>query len=237
MLQKNIAIASQQLSSTSQELSQGANEQSVSVEEITSTVEEITVSIQQSKENADLTEQISIEAMQGIFEVSDKSMNAVNSSENIAKEVKQLNHITFQTNLLSLNAAVEAARIGDLGRGFGVVASEVGKLADNSKNVSGNISKLATNGVDISRQSCDQLMNILPEIQKTSSLLQELTATSDEQANGAMQINTAIQQLNNTTQQIAAASEELAANAEEMSAQADMLKSSIKNFNTDGIDS
>lgn len=226
----NIATASLQLSSTSQQLSQGANEQSVSVEEISSTIEQITISIEQSKENAFLTEQISEEALQGIFEVSDESLKSVKASEDITKELGVLNHITFQTNILALNAAIEAARIGNLGRGFGVVASEVRNLADNSKMASEEIYSLANSALNISKESCDKLMNILPEVQKTSALLQEIASTSNEQANGASQINSAVQQLNNVTQQNAAASEELASNAEEMSSQAELLKKSMGFF-------
>ncbi len=229
----NIAVATSQLSSTSQQLSQSTNEQSASVEEISSTVEEMAVSIEQSKENAYLTEQISTEALQGIFEVGDESMKSVDANESIAKEVGALNYISFQTNILALNAAVEAARIGELGKGFGVVASEVRKLAENSKIASAQISTLSNDGLNISKSSYDRLMNILPEVQKTSALLQEIASTSNEQATGATQINSAIQQLNYLTQQNAAASEELAANAEEMSSQAELLRKAMEFFEFD----
>nr|WP_321451596.1 methyl-accepting chemotaxis protein [uncultured Carboxylicivirga sp.] len=226
----NIAVATSQLSSTSQQLSQSANEQSSSVEEISSTMEEMAVSIEQSKENAYLTEQISTEALQGIYEVGDDSMKSVEANESIAKEVGTLNYISFQTNILALNAAVEAARIGELGKGFGVVASEVRKLAENSKEASIEISTLSNDGLNISKLSYERLMNILPEIQKTSALLQEIASTSNEQSTGASQINSAIQQLNYITQQNAAASEELAANAEEMSSQAELVRKTLDFF-------
>ncbi|MFT3738027.1 MAG: HAMP domain-containing methyl-accepting chemotaxis protein [Breznakibacter sp.] len=229
-ISNNIATASQQISTTSQQLSQGASEQSVSVEEISTTVEEMTINVEQSRENTFLTEQIAQNALKGIYEVNEQSRKAVEANEEISKKVTVINDISFQTNILALNAAVEAARIGELGRGFAVVAAEVRKLADNSKRASGEISGLTSNGLSITQESNDKLSLMLPEIEKTSVLLQEISAASSEQANGVMQINNAIQTLNIVTQQNASASEELAANSEEMASQALALKESINFF-------
>ncbi len=229
----NIAAASQQMSSTSQQMSQGANEQSVSVEEISSTVEEMTINVEQSKENAYLTNQIAKNALKGIYEVNNQSLQAVKANENITQKITAIDAISMQTNILALNAAVEAARIGQMGRGFAVVAAEVRKLADSSKVASGEISGLTSEGLLLTKGSNEKLNQMLPEIEKTSALIQEISAASSEQANGVSQINSAIQILNNVTQQNAAASEELASNAEEMSAQASMLKSSMGFFNID----
>lgn len=229
----NIATASQQISTTSQQLSQGANEQSVSVEEISTTVEEMTINVEQSRENTFLTEQIAKNALNGIYEVNEQSKRAVQANEDITKKITVINDISFQTNILALNAAVEAARIGEMGRGFGVVAAEVRKLADSSKKASTEISGLTYNGLSITKESNEKLTQMLPEIEKTSLLLQEVSAASSEQANGVAQINNAIQTLNFVTQQNAASSEELAANAEEMAAQALSLKESMSYFRVD----
>ncbi len=189
----NIAAASHQMSSTSQQMSQGANEQSVSVEEISSTVEEMTINVEQSKENAYLTDQIAKNALKGIYEVNNQSLQAVKANENITQKISAINAISMQTNILALNAAVEAARIGQMGRGFAVVAAEVRKLADSSKVASGEISGLTSEGLLHTKGSNEKLNQMLPEIEKTSALIQEISAASSEQANGVSQINSAIQ--------------------------------------------
>jgi len=226
----HIAAASEQISTTSQQLSQGASEQSVSVEEISSTVEEMTINVEQSRENTLLTERISKKALDGIYEVTEQSLKSYEANQKIAKKTSVINYISFQTNILALNAAVEAARIGELGRGFAVVASEVTRLADSSKLASVEITGLTSEGLELAKISNEKLTSIMPEIEKTSYLLQEISSASKEQANGVMQINNAIQILNNVTQQNAAASEELAANAEEMTSQAVALRDSIGYF-------
>jgi methyl-accepting chemotaxis protein len=229
----HIAAASEQISTTSQQLSQGASEQSVSVEEISTTVEEMTINVEQSRENTLLTERISKKALDGIYEVTEQSLKSYEANQKIAKKTSVINYISFQTNILALNAAVEAARIGELGRGFAVVANEVTRLADSSKLASTEISGLTADGLELAKISNEKLTQMLPEIEKTSYLLQEIASASKEQANGVLQINNAIQILNNVTQQNAAASEELAANAQEMTAQAVALKDSIGYFRVD----
>lgn len=229
----HIAAASEQISTTSQQLSQGASEQSVSVEEISTTVEEMTINVEQSRENTLLTERISKKALDGIYEVTEQSLKSYEANQKIAKKTSVINYISFQTNILALNAAVEAARIGELGRGFAVVANEVTRLADSSKLASTEISGLTADGLELAKISNEKLTQMLPEIEKTSYLLQEIASASKEQANGVLQINNAIQILNNVTQQNAAASEELAANAEEMTSQAVALKDSIGYFRVD----
>ena len=226
----NIAAASQQISSTSQELSQGANEQASSVEEVSSTVEQITSNIEQNNENAHQTQQISLKAQTGIFDVNKHSEEAIKANKTIYEKINVINDIAFQTNILALNAAVEAARAGEHGKGFAVVAAEVRKLAENSKRAAEEIVELAQNGLSLTTESGEKLTLILPEIEKSTQLVQEITAASAEQTNGAQQINNAIQQLNSVTQQTAASSEELATSAEEMSSQADRLKDLIGFF-------
>ena len=226
----NIAAASDEISSGSQQLSQGANEQASSTEEASSSMEEMASSIQQNTENAEQTEQIASKAAEGIQHGYESTQTSVSAMKDIAEKIKIIDDIAFQTNILALNAAVEAARAGEYGKGFAVVAAEVRKLAERSKVAAGEISELSAAGVKVSEQAGTQLSELVPEIQKTAQLIQEIAATSVEQNSGAGQVNSAIQQLNNITQQNAAASEELATNSEELASQADQLKELVAYF-------
>ena len=220
----NIAAASQQTSSSSQQMSQGSSEQASSTEEVSSSIEEMTSNIQQNTDNAQETEKISKKAAESIQKGNEATQTSVQSMKDIAEKISIINDIAFQTNILALNAAVEAARAGEHGKGFAVVASEVRKLAERSGEAASEIDEKSKSGVEISEQAGKQLEEIVPEIEKTSRLVQEITAASSEMNNGADQVNSAIQQLNQVTQQNAASSEELATSAEELSSQAEQLK-------------
>ncbi len=226
----NIATASLQMSSTSQQLSQGANEQAASVEEVSSTMEEITSIIEQNSQNASITEKISVAAYQGMNEVATRANSAVEANRTIAEKIKIINDIAFQTNILALNAAVEAARAGEYGRGFAVVAAEVRKLAERSKVAADEIVALSQESLQLAEGAGKKMMSIMPELEKTTQMVQEISAASAEQTNGSTQINGAIQQLNQVTQQNASASEELASGAEELSSQAEQLKELVSFF-------
>lgn len=228
----NIASAGGQISSGSQQMSQGASEQASSTEEISSSMEEMVSNIQQNTENAQQTQKIAVSAVEGIRKGSNSVSIAVESMKNIADKIKIINDIAFQTNILALNAAVEAARAGEHGRGFAVVASEVRKLAERSKIAADEIDGLSKSGVAISVEAGTQLAKIVPEIEKTANLVQEIAAASIEMNSGAMQVNNAIQQLSMVTQQNAASSEEMATSSEEMSSQADRLREIIVFFRT-----
>jgi methyl-accepting chemotaxis protein len=232
----NIASASQQMSSNSQEMSQGASEQASSAEEVSSSMEEMVSNIQQNTDNAQQTEKISTTASERIAEGNKAAQNSVESMKEIADKISIINDIAFQTNILALNAAVEAARAGEHGKGFAVVASEVRKLAERSAEAASEIDEKSKSGVEISEKAGKQLAEIVPEIEKTSKLVQEITAASNEMNSGADQVNNAIQQLNQVTQQNAASSEELATSAEELSSQAEQLKQVISYFNIGGYE-
>lgn len=226
----NIAASSSQISKSCQQLSKGASEQASSAEEVSSSVEEMAGNIQQNTQNAQQTEHISRQASESMINMNKIGKESLDSIKTIAEKITIVNEIAFQTNLLALNAAVEAARAGEHGRGFAVVATEVRKLAERSKLAAEEIEDLSRKSLKITGESGKLLEALVPEIQKTSQLVQEITSASIEQNAGADQINSAIQQLNLVSQQNAASSEEMATSAEELSSQAESLKNIVSFF-------
>ncbi len=229
----NVAAGSQQLSATAQQMSQGATEQAASAEEVSSSMEEMASSIKQNTDNALQTEKISMKSATDAKEGGKAVKETVAAMKEIATKISIIEEIARQTNLLALNAAIEAARAGEHGKGFAVVASEVRKLAERSQSAAGEISELSARSVQVAETAGDMLEKMLPDIQKTAELVQEITASSKEQDTGADQINKAIQQLDQVIQQNASASEEMASTSEELSSQAEQLKDAISFFKLD----
>jgi methyl-accepting chemotaxis protein len=230
----NVTGGSQELSSTAQQLSQGATEQAASVEETSASMEEMGSNIQQNADNSQQTEKISLKASQDAQESGEAVLTAVTAMKEIASKISIIEEIARQTNLLALNAAIEAARAGEHGKGFAVVAAEVRKLAERSQSAAGEISELSSTSVDVAEKAGEMLTKLVPDIQKTSELVQEISASSTEQNSGAEQISKAIQQLDTVIQQNASATEEMAATSEELSSQAQMLQDSIGFFKING---
>lgn len=226
----SISTASNEVSSASMQLSQGASEQASSAEEVSSSMEEMAANIQQNSENSQQAEKISVNVSQGVQKVGMAAQESLSSIRNIADKISIINDIAFQTNILALNAAVEAARAGEHGRGFAVVAAEVRKLAERSKVAADEIVDLASKSVHVTESASELMGSLIPEIEKTAKLVQEISAASNEQNSGTDQINVALQQLNLVTQQNAASSEELATSSEELSSQAEQLKDLISFF-------
>jgi len=230
----NVASGSQELSSSAQQMSQGATEQAASAEEISSSMEEMSASVRQNADNSSQTEKIAMKSAADALEGGKAVAETVSAMKEIATKISIIEEIARQTNLLALNAAIEAARAGEHGKGFAVVAAEVRKLAERSQKAAGEIGHLSATSVEVAEKAGAMLTSILPDIQKTAELVQEISASSKEQDSGSEQINKAIQQLDNVIQQNASASEEMASTSEELSSQAEQLQSVIAFFRVDG---
>jgi len=227
---ENVSAGSQQMSSSSEEMSQGATEQAASAEEASASMEEMASNIRQNAENAQQTEKIAVKASQDAQEGGAAVTQAVTAMKEIAGKISIIEEIARQTNLLALNAAIEAARAGEHGKGFAVVAAEVRKLAERSQTAAAEISDLSSSSVDVAERAGEMLKKLVPDIQKTAELVQEINASSNEQNSGAGQINKAIQQLDQVIQQNAGAAEEMASTAEELASQAGHLQDTISFF-------
>jgi methyl-accepting chemotaxis protein len=225
-----VAEGSLGISSSAQMLSESANEQASSVEEVSSSAEQMSSIIEQNTDNARQTEKISIKAASDISEGNKAVEVTIGAMKEIAQKIAIITAIAEKTDLLAINAAIEAARAGEHGEGFAVVAAEVRKLAETSQEAAKEITKVAQSSVQIAEKSGELLRQIVPDIQNTSKLVQEIAAASLEQTSGIKQINSAISQMNNVSQQNASSAEELASSSEELTSQAAQLRETMSFF-------
>lgn len=231
---ENVASGSSELSASSEQMSQGASEQASSVEEVSSSMEEMVSNIRQNADNAQQTDKIALKSAGDARESGKAVQETVVAMKEIAGRISIIEEIARQTNLLALNAAIEAARAGEHGKGFAVVASEVRKLAERSQSAAGEISKLSATSVQVAEKAGEMLQKLVPDIQKTAELVQEINAASAEQNSGAEQINKAIQQLDQVVQQNAGVAEEMSSTAEELASQAEQLQNTVEFFRLNG---
>jgi methyl-accepting chemotaxis protein len=239
-----IASAALQVSSSSQSLAQGASEQAAGIEEASASIEEMASMTRRNAESANQAHALMTQTRE-VIEDSREAMRAlIGSMENItaaseetAKIVRTIDGIAFQTNLLALNAAVEAARAGEAGEGFAVVAGEVRNLAmraaDAAKNtatlIETTVSRVRT-GADIAARSNEFFGAVEAAAMKAGMLVGEISAASNEQAQGVQQINKSVAEMDRIVQLNAASSEESASAAEELSAQAEQLKCYVQDL-------
>ena len=231
-----VSAASQAISAASVQVSNGASAQAASAEEASSSMEEMVSNIKQNADNAQQTDKIATKSAKDAQESGKSVLEAVAAMKEIASKISIIEEIARQTNLLALNAAIEAARAGEHGKGFAVVAAEVRKLAERSQKAAGEINQLSGTTVKVSEKSGEMLDKLVPDIQRTAELVQEITAASKEQDTGAEQINKALQQLEKVIQQNASAAEEMASTTEELTGQSDQLISALGFFRTGDTD-
>jgi methyl-accepting chemotaxis protein len=227
-----VSAASQAISTASVQISRGASSQAAAAEEASASMEEIVSNIKQNADNAQQTDKIANKSSHDGQESGKSVLEAVTAMKEIASRISIIEEIARQTNLLALNAAIEAARAGEHGKGFAVVAAEVRKLAERSQKAAAEINQLSGTTVQVSETAGEMLGKLVPDIQRTAELVQEIAAASREQDSGAEQINKALQQLEKVIQQNASAAEETASTTEELTGQANQLVSALSYFRT-----
>lgn len=234
---RQVSTGADQVASAAQALSQGAAEQASSIEELSASIELVAKDVNENAESSRMASEYSRKASAEVLQGDEKmkemvsAMKVINdSSEEITKIVKTIEDIAFQTNILSLNAAVEAARAGSAGKGFAVVAEEVRNLANRSAEAVSNTTvliensiKAVDNGAKIADEMADSLKAIIEASDQSTDLIQKIADATGNQADSINQINIGVEQISAVVQNNSATSEESSATSEELSEQANVL--------------
>lgn len=225
-----LTSSSQKMSSSSAAMSQGATEQAASSEEASAAMQQISANIHQNTDNAMQTEQIAVQAARDAEMSGQAVADAVVAMQQIAKKISVVEDIANRTHILSMNASIEASKAQEYGKGFAVVASEVRTLAIQSEAAAKEISEFVLSSVELAEEAGNMLNTLVPGIQRTAELIQEISAASREQNSGVSQVNTAIQQLDEVTQHTSITAEELSQTADVLATQAEHLQATIEFF-------
>jgi methyl-accepting chemotaxis protein len=227
-----ISDASNSLNEISGTMNNAASDQAASAEEVSSSIEEMASSISQNNDNARETKVIAQNTAQTMKDCSASAAKSVKAMNLIAEKISIIDEIAFQTNILALNAAVEAARAGENGKGFAVVAAEVRKLAERSALAAKEIDVVCIDGQSLAQDTGAAVQAVLPEIERTANLVQEIATSCSEQTIGSNQINIAVQRFNESSQQFASLAQEMSDNSNALLQLADDLSELIRFFKT-----
>lgn len=230
----SIVMDSQQLNISSKQVSESAVEQAAAVDQASSSMKEIVLNISHSAENASKTEDIALAVAKEADAGKQSFRQTISSMKDIAGKISIIEEIARQTNLLALNAAIEAARAGEQGKGFAVVASEVRKLAERSQSAAGEINQLSNSSVTIAEKAGQVLEKLVPDIELTASLVQEINTATREQNVGAQEVNKVLQKLDVITQQNTSISENMYGMSRELTEGTVNLSKVITSCKTNG---
>ena len=233
---EKISENSSKLEVTADQVSDGTSQQATSVQETSASMDEMANTINENARNATETDETAKLLAENALVCSNSMKKTSEAMSDIFERIAIVGEITRKIELLALNASVEAARAGEHGKGFAVVASEVSKLAELSKDAASEIQRSSTDGKKLADETNQMLDELLPEIEKTQNLVQNISASSKEQATGAEQINGAIKTLDNVIQQNALASSNLSVSANELAQIVPDLEDLVKQFNLAKID-
>jgi methyl-accepting chemotaxis protein len=231
-----ISAAAAQVAGSAQLLSGGTRDESAAIQTTIAHLERMNTLIARTAENGQEMKRITDFGAQSITQSGEAMRETVAMMRDILERITIMDEIANETNVLSLNALIEAARAGDHGRGFSVVATEVRELASRSQAAAEGIRTLARKSQAITRNSETLVAGLLQSTRQTTEIVQQVSAASNDQATGIAEVNEAMKQVDGVTGRNALAAEDLAATAQEMAAQADALHNLVQFFRVAGDD-